>query len=155
MLGYLRGWGILDAVKIIQPKDGLIMWICDGLCRCINRSVHQFQVRIFALMDEPILDAICERLRQKTYTKGSKILYHGGVIEKMVFIVRGKMESIGEDGISVPLSEGDACGEELFIRCLEHSSVNKGMPLICFFIFGFCWSWTAIFVSHFLVAMLE
>ncbi|KAL6953842.1 putative cyclic nucleotide-gated ion channel 19 [Sarracenia purpurea var. burkii] len=76
-------------------------------------------------MDEAILDAICERLRQKTYIKGSRILYHGGLIGKMVFIVRGKMESIGEDGIIVPLSEGDVCGEELLTWCLEHSSVNK------------------------------
>lgn len=83
------------------------------------------QVRIFALMDEPILDAICERLRQKTYIKGSKVLYNGGLVEKMVFIVRGKLESTGEDG-TVPLSEGDACGEELLTWCLEHPSVNKG-----------------------------
>lgn len=85
------------------------------------------QVRIFALMDEPILDAICERLRQKTYIKGSNILYKGGLVEKMVFVVRGRLESIGEDGTKVPLAEGDACGEELLTWCLEHSSVNKGM----------------------------
>lgn len=36
------------------------------------------------------------------------------------------MESIGEDHNVVPLSEGDACGEELLTWCLEHSSVNKG-----------------------------
>lgn len=77
-------------------------------------------------MDEPILDAICERLRQKTYIKGSKILYPGGLIEKMVFIVRGKMESIGDDRTRVPLAEGDCSGEELLTWCLEHSSVNRG-----------------------------
>lgn len=77
-------------------------------------------------MDEPILDAICERLRQKTYIKGSRILVPGGLIDKMVFIVRGKLESIGEDMNIVPLSEGDVCGEELLTRCLEHSSVNRG-----------------------------
>ncbi|XP_065622034.1 probable cyclic nucleotide-gated ion channel 20, chloroplastic [Quercus suber] len=76
-------------------------------------------------MDDPVLDAICERLRQKIYIKGSKILYHGGLVEKMVFIVRGKAESKGEDGILVPLSEGDVCGEELLTWCLEHSSVSK------------------------------
>nr|AFK43591.1 unknown [Lotus japonicus] len=43
----------------------------------------------------------------------------------MVFVVRGKLESIGEDGIGVPLSEGDACGEELLTWYLEHSSVSK------------------------------
>jgi cyclic nucleotide gated channel len=76
-------------------------------------------------MDVPILDAICERLRQKTYINGSIVLYNGGMIEKMVFIVRGKMESTGLDGIPVPLSEGDVCGEELLASCLEHSAVNK------------------------------
>lgn len=85
---------------------------------------------MFALMDEPILDAICERLRQKTYIKDSKILYFGDLIGKMVFIVRGKMESTGEDGNGVPLSEGDVCGEELLTWCLEHSSVNRGTSLI-------------------------
>ncbi|XP_060670805.1 probable cyclic nucleotide-gated ion channel 20, chloroplastic isoform X4 [Ziziphus jujuba] len=99
----------------------------EDLQRDIRRHLFMFikKVRIFSLMDEHILDAICERLRQKTYIGGSKILYRGCLIEKMVFIVRGKMESIGEDGIVVPLSEGDVCGEELLTWCLEHYSVNK------------------------------
>lgn len=92
------------------------------------------QVRIFTLVDEkePILDAIYERLKQQTYIKDSEVLYQGGIIDKMVFIVRGKMESIGEDGIVVPLSEGDVCGEELLTWCLEHSSENRGQfsPLL-------------------------
>ncbi|XLS59258.1 hypothetical protein HN51_009013, partial [Arachis hypogaea] len=37
-------------------------------------------VRIFAFMDEPILDSICEKIRHKTYIKGSRILNHGGII---------------------------------------------------------------------------
>lgn len=81
-------------------------------------------------MDEPILDAICERLRQKTYIKGSKILSHGSLVEKMVFVVRGKLESIGEDGTRIPLSEGDACGEELLTWYLEHSSVSTGISIL-------------------------
>lgn len=87
------------------------------------------QVRIFALMDyEPILDAIRERLRQKTYIEGSEVFSAGDIIEKMVFIVRGKMESrVDGNGIVVPLSEGDVCGEELLAWCLEHSSINKGI----------------------------
>ncbi|KAM3702991.1 hypothetical protein ACJW31_04G063900 [Castanea mollissima] len=99
----------------------------EDLQRDIRRHLCKFvkKVRIFALMDDPVLDAICGRLRQKIYIKGSKILYHGGLVEKMVFIVRGKAESKGEDGIVVPLSEGDVCGEELLTWCLEHSSVSK------------------------------
>lgn len=82
------------------------------------------------MMDDPVLDAICERLRQKTYIKGSKILHQGGLVEKMVFLVRGKTESKGDDGMVAPLSEGDVCGEELLTWCLEQSSVNKGIDLI-------------------------
>ncbi|KAL1318213.1 hypothetical protein HN51_070492 [Arachis hypogaea] len=98
----------------------------EDLQRDVRRHLFKFitKVRIFALMDEPILDAICERLRQKIYIKGSNILYQGGLVEKMVFVVRGKLESIGEDGTKINLTEGDACGEELLRWYLENSSVS-------------------------------
>ncbi|KAL5545154.1 hypothetical protein UlMin_008938 [Ulmus minor] len=94
----------------------------------IRRHLFKFikKVWIFAQMDDLIIDAICAKLRQKTYMRGSKVLDNGRIIEKMTFIVRGTMESIGENnGISVPLSEGDVCGEELLICCVEHYSVNR------------------------------
>lgn len=69
---------------------------------------------------------IYERLKQNISIKGSKVLYRGGLVEKMVFVVRGKLESIGEDGSVVTLREGDFFGEELIIWCLEHSSRDKG-----------------------------
>ncbi|KAG4952695.1 hypothetical protein JHK85_046562 [Glycine max] len=98
----------------------------------IRRHLFKFvkKVRIFALMDEPILDAICERLKQKTYIKGSKVLSQGSLVEKMVFVVRGTLESFGDDGTMVPLSEGDACGEELLTWYLEHSSVSTGITIL-------------------------
>ncbi|KAJ4838571.1 hypothetical protein Tsubulata_040250 [Turnera subulata] len=89
-------------------------------------------VWIFNLMDEHVLDSICERLKQNIYIKGSEILYHGGLVDKMTFIVRGKMESIGADGTVVPLTEGNVCGEELLTWCLEHSSVSKDAKKIKF-----------------------
>jgi len=87
-------------------------------------------------MDEPILDAICTRIRQSTYIKGSRILSHGAVVDKMLFVVRGKLESIGEDGTRIPLSEGDACGEELLTWYLEHSSVSTGIAILSCFCFS-------------------
>ena len=81
-------------------------------------------------MSEPILDAIRERARQKIYIKGSTILCQGDLVEKMVFVVRGKLESIGEDGTRVHLSAGDACGEELLIWYLDHSSVRTGIAIL-------------------------
>ncbi|GFP88478.1 probable cyclic nucleotide-gated ion channel 20 chloroplastic [Phtheirospermum japonicum] len=99
----------------------------EDLQRDIRRHLFKFvkKVRIFQVLEEPIIDAICERLRTKTYIRGSKILYRGGLVNKMIFIIRGKMESIGEDSIILPLSEGDVGGEELLTWCLEHTSVNK------------------------------
>ncbi|XP_047147456.1 probable cyclic nucleotide-gated ion channel 20, chloroplastic isoform X1 [Vigna umbellata] len=107
-------------------EETLLENLPEDLQTDIRRHLFEFvkKVRIFALMDEPILDAICERLKQKTYIKGSKIVTQGGLVEKMVFVVRGKLESFGDDGTSVPLSEGDACGEELLTWYLEHSSVT-------------------------------
>ncbi|GMJ02678.1 CYCLIC NUCLEOTIDE-GATED CHANNEL 20, cyclic nucleotide gated channel 20 [Hibiscus trionum] len=113
-------------------EEMLVENLPEDLQREIRRHLFKFvkKVRIFALMDDTILDAICERLRQKIYIKGSNVLSRGGLIEKMVFIVRGKMVSIGENGIEVALSEGDVCGEELLTWCLEHSSVNRDVKKI-------------------------
>ncbi|KAI3762811.1 hypothetical protein L1987_53252 [Smallanthus sonchifolius] len=94
----------------------------------IDISRHRFifvkNVQIFARMNQPVLDAICERIKPHTYIKEGTTLYKGGFVTKMVFIVRGKMESKGEDGNSVILSDGDVCGEELLTWCLEPSSLN-------------------------------
>ncbi|CAN8270239.1 unnamed protein product [Cochlearia groenlandica] len=100
--------------------------IPDDLQRDIRRHLFIFlkKVRIFSVMDESVLDSIRERLKQRTYIRSSTVLHRGGLVEKMVFIVRGEMESIGEDGSVLPLSEGDVCGEELLTWCLERSSVN-------------------------------
>jgi len=95
-------------------------------------------------MDEHVLDAVCEKLKQKIYIKGSAIFYVGGLVEKMVFIVRGKVESIGHDGTVVALSEGNVCGEELLTWFLEHSSVSKGILLFLkkyWFLFHFITDW--------------
>lgn len=111
------------------PEKMVLENLPEDLQTDIRRHLFKFvnKVRIFAHMaeDEPILDAIRERLIQTTYIKGSKILSQGGLVQKMVFIVRGKLESVGEDGIPVPLSEGDACGEELLRWYLEQSSESK------------------------------
>ncbi|CAL1406130.1 unnamed protein product [Linum trigynum] len=105
----------------------------EDLQREIRRHLFNFvkQVWIFGLMDVNVLDAICEKLKQRIYIKGSEIFYRGGVVDKMVFIVRGKLESVGADGTEIILSEGQVCGEELLTWCLEHaSSVSKeGMKI--------------------------
>eukprot|EP00258_Populus_trichocarpa_P026231 XP_024442250.1 putative cyclic nucleotide-gated ion channel 19 isoform X3 [Populus trichocarpa] len=108
-------------------EEMLLENLPEDLQRDIRRHLFKFvkKVWIFHLMDEHVLDAVCEKLKQKIYIKGSAIFYVGGLVEKMVFIVRGKVESIGHDGTVVALSEGNVCGEELLTWFLEHSSVSK------------------------------
>ncbi|XP_051136434.1 probable cyclic nucleotide-gated ion channel 20, chloroplastic isoform X2 [Andrographis paniculata] len=98
----------------------------EDLQRDIRRHLFKFvkKVRIFQFLDEPVIDAICNRLKTKTYVKGSRIIFPGGLVDKMVFIIRGKMETV-EENVIVPLSEGDVCGEELLTWFLEHSSTSK------------------------------
>ncbi|PON45443.1 Voltage dependent potassium channel [Parasponia andersonii] len=113
-------------------EETLLENLPEDLQRDVRRHLFKFikKVRIFALMDDPIIDAICEKLKQTTYIKGSKVLYYGGLVEKMTFVVRGKMVTVGENGINDTLSEGDVCGEELLTWCLEHSSINKDLKKI-------------------------
>ncbi|CAN0902221.1 Probable cyclic nucleotide-gated ion channel 20, chloroplastic [Linum grandiflorum] len=108
-------------------EEMLLENLPEDLQREIRRHLFKFvkKVWIFALMDDHVLDAICERLKQMIYIKGSEIFYHHGLVDKMVFIVRGTLESVGEDGTVVTLSEGQVCGEELLTWCLEHSSVSR------------------------------
>ncbi|KAH0460346.1 hypothetical protein IEQ34_011009 [Dendrobium chrysotoxum] len=115
-------------------EEELLEKLPEDLQRDIRRHFFSFlkKVRIFSLMDEPVLDAVFEKLGQTLYIGGSDILYQGGPIDKMVFIVRGKLESIGADGNVAPLSEGDVCGEELLTWCLEHSSANKAVGRVRF-----------------------
>ncbi|CAH9052997.1 unnamed protein product [Cuscuta europaea] len=108
-------------------EEMLLENLPEDVQRDIRRHLFKFiqKVRILRLLEEPVLDAIRERLRQATYIEESIVLYKGGLIDKMVFIIRGKMESIGEDGNVATLDEGVACGEELLTWCLEHSSIYK------------------------------
>ncbi|KAJ3695955.1 hypothetical protein LUZ60_001332 [Juncus effusus] len=108
-------------------EEELLTNLPEDIQREIRRHFFRFlnKVRIFTLLDEPILDAICEKLRQKLYIRGSDLVYYGGPVEKMVFIVRGKLESVGADGHVAPLQEGDVCGEELITWYLEQHSYRE------------------------------
>ncbi|KAG6406487.1 hypothetical protein SASPL_134090 [Salvia splendens] len=108
-------------------EDTLIENLPEDLQREIRRHLFKFvkKVRIFQLLDEPVIDAIQEKLKTRSYIRNTKILYPGGLVDKIVFIIRGEMKSTGEDGNDSILSEGDVCGEELLTWCLEHSSVSQ------------------------------
>ncbi|XP_042010785.1 probable cyclic nucleotide-gated ion channel 20, chloroplastic isoform X1 [Salvia splendens] len=84
-------------------KDAMIENFPEDLQRNIRRHLFKLvkKLRIFQLLDEPVIDAIQEKLKTTSYIRGSEILYPGGLVDKTVFIIRGKMKSTGEDVIQV------------------------------------------------------
>ncbi|XP_074338802.1 putative cyclic nucleotide-gated ion channel 20, chloroplastic [Apium graveolens] len=115
-------WAATGGLNDIMLMENL----AEDLKKNIRRHRFKFvrESPIFSLMDDSILDAIMERLKRKTYLMGNKVFVCGGLIDKMVFIVNGKLESIGEDKNAVFLTEGDLCGEELITLCLEHIALH-------------------------------
>lgn len=79
-------------------------------------------------MDERLLDAICERLKPCLYTESTYIVREGDPVDEMLFIIRGRLESVTTDGGRSGffnrgvLKEGDFCGEELLTWALDPKS---------------------------------
>ncbi|KAM6602374.1 hypothetical protein CsatA_021983 [Cannabis sativa] len=111
----------VDEESIVQslPKD-LRRDIKRHLCLNLVRRVP-----LFANMDERLLDAICERLKPSLYTESTYVVREGDPVNEMLFIIRGRLESVTTDGGRSGffnrglLKEGDFCGEELLTWALD------------------------------------
>lgn len=92
------------------------------------KHYHVLQVPLFENMDERLLDAICERLKPCLYTENTYIVREGDPVDEMLFIIRGRLESVTTDGGRSGffnrslLKEGDFCGEELLTWALDPKS---------------------------------
>ncbi|XP_042501385.1 probable cyclic nucleotide-gated ion channel 5 [Macadamia integrifolia] len=114
----------VDEESLVQnlPKD-LRRDIKRHLCLALVRRVP-----LFENMDERLLDAICERLKPSLYTERTYIVREGDPVDEMLFIIRGRMESVTTDGGRSGffnrslLKEGDFCGEELLTWALDPKS---------------------------------
>lgn len=79
-------------------------------------------------MDERLLDAICERLKPSLFTENTYIVREGDPVDEMLFVIRGRLESVTTDGGRSGffnrslLKEGDFCGEELLTWALDPKS---------------------------------
>ncbi|KAL5999029.1 Cyclic nucleotide-gated ion channel 1 [Asimina triloba] len=107
------------------PKD-LRRDIKRHLCLALLMRVPMFEK-----MDEQLLDAMCDRLKPALYTEESCIVREGDPVDEMLFIMRGRLESVTTNGgrtgffNSDFLKAGDFCGEELLTWALDpHSSSN-------------------------------
>ncbi|OAY64574.1 putative cyclic nucleotide-gated ion channel 6, partial [Ananas comosus] len=109
-------------------EESLVQSLPNDLRRDIKRHLCLGLVRrvpLFANMDERLLDAICERLKPSLCTENTYIVREGDPVDEMVFIIRGRLESVTTDGGRSGffnrglLKEGDFCGEELLTWALD------------------------------------
>lgn len=120
----------VDEESLVQslPKD-LRRDIKRHLCLNLVRRVP-----LFANMDERLLDAICERLKPSLYTENTYVLREGDPVDEMLFIIRGRLESVTTDGGRSGffnrgfLKEADFCGEELLTWALDPKSGSNLPP---------------------------
>ncbi|KAJ7955646.1 putative Cyclic nucleotide-gated ion channel [Quillaja saponaria] len=114
----------VDEESLVQslPKD-LRRDIKRHLCLALVRRVP-----LFESMDDRLLDAICERLKPCLFTESTYIVREGDPVDEMLFIIRGRLESVTTDGgrsgffnRSFP-KEGDFCGDELLTWALDPKS---------------------------------
>lgn len=78
-------------------------------------------------MDNQLLEAICERLVTSLIIQGSCVFQQGIPVTKMLFIIRGSLESFrshDDYSNSIVLKPGDFCGEELLAWALLSTSGN-------------------------------
>jgi cyclic nucleotide gated channel, plant len=114
----------VDEENLVQslPKD-LRRDIKRHLCLALVRRVP-----LFENMDERLLDAICERLKPSLFTESTYIVREGDPVDEMLFIIRGRLESVTTDGGRSGffnrslLREGAFCGEELLTWALDPKS---------------------------------
>ncbi|KAK8489489.1 hypothetical protein V6N13_103672 [Hibiscus sabdariffa] len=88
------------------------------------------QVPLFDLMDDQMLDAICERLKPCLCTPSTRLVREGDPVNEMLFIIRGHLDSCTTNGgrtgffNSSRIGPGDFCGEELLTWALDpHPSI--------------------------------
>jgi cyclic nucleotide gated channel len=68
---------------------------------------------------------MCERLKPALNTQGTYIVHEGDPVNEMLFIIRGRLESVTTNGgrtgffNSGILGPGDFCGEELLTWALD------------------------------------
>ncbi|RWR93269.1 cyclic nucleotide-gated ion channel 1 [Cinnamomum micranthum f. kanehirae] len=115
-------------------EENLLLNLPKDLRRDIKRHLCLallMRVPMFEKMDEQLLDAMCDCLKPVLYTEDSYIVREGDPVDEMLFVMRGKLESVTTNGgrtgffNSHFLKAGDFCGEELLTWALDpHSSSN-------------------------------
>ncbi|XP_019247060.1 PREDICTED: cyclic nucleotide-gated ion channel 4-like isoform X2 [Nicotiana attenuata] len=124
---YAATRGVDECEMIQNLPEGLRRDIKYHLCLDLVR-----QVPLFQHMDNLVLENICDRVKSLIFTKGETITREGDPVQRMLFIVRGHLQSsqVLRDGVKscCMLGPGNFSGDELLSWCLRRPFVERLPP---------------------------
>ncbi|GMH05075.1 hypothetical protein Nepgr_006915 [Nepenthes gracilis] len=111
--------GGLDEMELIKDlPEGLRRDIKRYLCLDLIKKVP-----LFHCLDDLILDNICDRVKPLIYSKNEKVIREGDPVQRMMFIVRGRIksgQSLSKGVVATSILEpGAFLGDELLSWCLR------------------------------------
>ncbi|CAK9160189.1 unnamed protein product [Ilex paraguariensis] len=119
--------GVDECEMIRNLPEGLRRDIKYHLCLDLVR-----QVPLFQHMDNLVLENICDRVKSLIFTKGETITREGDPVQRMLFIVRGHLQSsqVLRDGVKscCMLGPGNFSGDELLSWCLRRPFIERLPP---------------------------
>ncbi|XP_006362932.1 cyclic nucleotide-gated ion channel 4-like isoform X1 [Solanum tuberosum] len=119
--------GVDECDMIRNLPEGLRRDIKYHLCLDLVR-----QVPLFQHMDSLVLENICDRVKSLIFTKGETVSREGDPVQRMLFIVRGHLQSSQylRDGVKsyCMLGPGNFSGDELLSWCLRRPFVERLPP---------------------------
>ncbi|XP_023552664.1 cyclic nucleotide-gated ion channel 4 [Cucurbita pepo subsp. pepo] len=122
--------GVDECEMIKNLPEGLRREIKYHLCLDLVR-----QVPLFQHMDDLVLENICDRVKSLIFTKGETITREGDPVQRMLFVVRGHLQSsqVLRDGVKscCMLGPGNFSGDELLSWCLRRPFIERLPPSSC------------------------
>ena len=119
--------GIDESAVIGGLPEGLRRDIKYYLCLNLVR-----QVPLFQHMDSVVLENICDRVKSLVFPTGETIIKEGDQVKRMLFVVRGHLQSSQElrDGVksSCTLGPGNFSGDELLSWCMRRPFLHRLPP---------------------------
>ncbi|KAJ8754663.1 hypothetical protein K2173_010754 [Erythroxylum novogranatense] len=119
--------GVDETEMIRNYPEGLRRDIKYHLCLDLVR-----QVPLFQHMDDLVLENICDRVKSLIFTKGETVTREGDPVQRMLFVVRGHLQSsqVLRDGVKsyCMLGPGNFSGDELLSWCLRRPFVDRLPP---------------------------
>ncbi|KAI3701317.1 hypothetical protein L2E82_45971 [Cichorium intybus] len=118
-------------------EESLIHNLPKDLRRDIKRHLCLsllMRVPMFEIMDERLLDAMCDCLKPVLYTEKSCIVREGDPVDEMLFVMRGELLTMTTNGgrtgffNSSSLKAGDFCGDELLTWALD-PNLSSSLPI--------------------------